>query len=269
MSCIFTSTHDLNAQFPAVAARKLGLDTVPLLCAEGDRCPGGDALGDPRPGALLRARRSHPGSCLSRGSAGTALRFEGGPVTVRVRTVWVREATPDDTGAIVSVTVAGWRTAYRDIVAPEKLADLPIDRWRHEIGVGLRRPVDDAFTYVAEIDGAFAGYCCVAAPARDSDLAPDVAELVGDVRGSRTLAGRCRRSIDARRRWGGWRACPTPKRFCGRSRRTGAQSGFYERLGWRRRRHGEDSLPLGRAGAVRYARPIEDAGRPATIGARR
>jgi len=33
VSCIFTSTHDLNAQFPAVAARKLGLDTVPLLCA--------------------------------------------------------------------------------------------------------------------------------------------------------------------------------------------------------------------------------------------
>src|SRR5262245_26546414 len=33
VSCIFTSTHDLNAEFPAVAARKIGLDTVPLLCA--------------------------------------------------------------------------------------------------------------------------------------------------------------------------------------------------------------------------------------------
>ena len=33
VSCIFTSTHDLNAEFPAVAARNLGLDTVPLLCA--------------------------------------------------------------------------------------------------------------------------------------------------------------------------------------------------------------------------------------------
>ena len=76
------------------------------------------------------------------------------------------------------MTVAGWRTAYRDIVAPEKLADLPIERWRHEVGVGLRRPVDDAFTYVAEIDGVFAGYCFVAAPGRESDLGPDVAELV-------------------------------------------------------------------------------------------
>lgn len=34
VGCIFTSTHDLNAEFPAVAARKLGLDTVPLLCAQ-------------------------------------------------------------------------------------------------------------------------------------------------------------------------------------------------------------------------------------------
>ena len=34
VSCIFTSTHDLNAEFPAVAARNLGLDAVPLLCAQ-------------------------------------------------------------------------------------------------------------------------------------------------------------------------------------------------------------------------------------------
>jgi chorismate mutase len=33
VSCIFTSTPDLNAQFPAVAARGLGLSRVPLLCA--------------------------------------------------------------------------------------------------------------------------------------------------------------------------------------------------------------------------------------------
>ena len=32
MSCLFTTTDDLNAEFPAVAARRLGLDRVPLLC---------------------------------------------------------------------------------------------------------------------------------------------------------------------------------------------------------------------------------------------
>ena len=33
VSVIFTCTGDLNAQFPAVAARRLGLDRVPLICA--------------------------------------------------------------------------------------------------------------------------------------------------------------------------------------------------------------------------------------------
>ena len=40
VSCIFTSTHDLNAEFPAVAARKVGLETVPLLCAREIDVPG-------------------------------------------------------------------------------------------------------------------------------------------------------------------------------------------------------------------------------------
>ncbi len=33
VSCIFTCTDDLDAEFPAVAARRLGLGGVPLLCA--------------------------------------------------------------------------------------------------------------------------------------------------------------------------------------------------------------------------------------------
>ena len=40
VSCIFTSTADLNAEFPAVAARRLGLDGVPLLCATEIDVPG-------------------------------------------------------------------------------------------------------------------------------------------------------------------------------------------------------------------------------------
>ncbi len=34
VSCLFTATADLNAEFPAVAARRLGLDSVPLLCTQ-------------------------------------------------------------------------------------------------------------------------------------------------------------------------------------------------------------------------------------------
>lgn len=33
VSIIFTSTPDLQAEFPAVAAREIGLSEVPLLCA--------------------------------------------------------------------------------------------------------------------------------------------------------------------------------------------------------------------------------------------
>jgi chorismate mutase len=33
VSCIFTATNDLHAEFPAVAARSLGFERVPLLCA--------------------------------------------------------------------------------------------------------------------------------------------------------------------------------------------------------------------------------------------
>lgn len=40
VSCIFTTTDDLDAEFPAVAARKLGLDQVPLLCSREIPVPG-------------------------------------------------------------------------------------------------------------------------------------------------------------------------------------------------------------------------------------
>jgi chorismate mutase len=40
VSCVFTCTGDLNAEFPAVAARELGWDRVPLLCAREVDVPG-------------------------------------------------------------------------------------------------------------------------------------------------------------------------------------------------------------------------------------
>ena len=40
VSCIFTLTEDLDAEFPAVAARNMGLSKVPLLCAREIPVPG-------------------------------------------------------------------------------------------------------------------------------------------------------------------------------------------------------------------------------------
>jgi chorismate mutase len=47
VSCIFTTTDDLDAEFPAVAARRIGLSAVPLLGAREMN----------RPGALSRVIR--------------------------------------------------------------------------------------------------------------------------------------------------------------------------------------------------------------------
>ena len=40
VSCLFTATEDLDAQFPAVAARNLGINSVPLMCAREIPVPG-------------------------------------------------------------------------------------------------------------------------------------------------------------------------------------------------------------------------------------
>jgi len=40
VSCIFTMTADLDAEFPAVAARRMGLSSVPLMCAREIPVPG-------------------------------------------------------------------------------------------------------------------------------------------------------------------------------------------------------------------------------------
>jgi chorismate mutase len=40
VSCLFTLTPDLHAEFPAVAAREMGLSGVPLMCAQELDVPG-------------------------------------------------------------------------------------------------------------------------------------------------------------------------------------------------------------------------------------
>jgi chorismate mutase len=40
VSCVFTATDDLDAEFPAVAARAVGFERVPLLCAREIPVPG-------------------------------------------------------------------------------------------------------------------------------------------------------------------------------------------------------------------------------------
>jgi GNAT superfamily N-acetyltransferase len=169
--------------------------------------------------------------------------------------VRIRDATPDDTDAIVSVTATGWRTAYRGIVAPERLADLPVARWRHEVHVGLLRPVEDAFSYVAEIDGEFAGYCFVAAPSREPDLGPDMAELVAiyvepdhwrQGAGEALMSAAMERLADL----------PYMEVVLWTFKENAPAIAFYERLGWRRD-GAEQVHPRSQAVAVRFRHPAK------------
>ena len=54
VSCVFTATRDLNAEFPAVAARALGFERVPLLVRAGDPRTAFHATRDQGADPLLR-----------------------------------------------------------------------------------------------------------------------------------------------------------------------------------------------------------------------
>jgi len=166
----------------------------------------------------------------------------------------VREATPEDAEAIVTVTAEGWRVGYRGIVAPERLADLPIERWRHEVGVGLRRPIGDAFTRVAEIDDDFAGYCYVAAPAREAEPGARTAELVAMyVASAHWRHGVGTALMDAA--LDRLAELPYDGAFLWTFKENDRAIGFYERHGWRR--DGAEKVhPRAQAVAVRFRRPL-------------
>jgi GNAT superfamily N-acetyltransferase len=120
--------------------------------------------------------------------------------------------------------------------------------------------VDDAFTYVAEMEDGFAGYCFVAAPARDSDLGPDVAELVAMYVSPdhwRAGAGTALMKAALQR----LASLPYREAVLWTFKANERAIAFYERHGWR----SDDTEKLhARSGrlAVRYVRSIQDAWRP-------
>ncbi|MDP9187631.1 MAG: GNAT family N-acetyltransferase [Actinomycetota bacterium] len=90
----------------------------------------------------------------------------------------VRAATEEDAEEIVRLTEAGWRVAYNGIVPTEQIENLPVSAWRHDVTSGLRSPVADSFSRIAEVDGNVVGYCYVAAPGRDEPADSRIAEVV-------------------------------------------------------------------------------------------
>jgi GNAT superfamily N-acetyltransferase len=88
----------------------------------------------------------------------------------------VRRALPWDAGAIAATHVAAWRAAYRGLLADELLERTSVAQrerfWRRT----LAGP-DAPLVFVAEREGAVAGFCAVSEPSRDEDADPDVAEI--------------------------------------------------------------------------------------------
>ncbi len=68
ISVLFTTSPDLTAAFPAAAARGIGFQTVPLMCASEIDVPGAKRLVYPRHDArLLHAHaRRNPSRLLAR-----------------------------------------------------------------------------------------------------------------------------------------------------------------------------------------------------------
>jgi len=126
------------------------------------------------------------------------------------------------------VTAAGWRAGYADR-RPEKLAELPVERWRHEVGIGLKRPVGDAFTLRAEIDGSSPLLLRRRAlPRADLRATP---RSCGDVRDPghwRQGAGEALMSAAMER----LSELPYEEAVLWTFRRTSARSPFYEHHGW-------------------------------------
>jgi ribosomal protein S18 acetylase RimI-like enzyme len=157
----------------------------------------------------------------------------------------VRRASADDSLAIETVRVHGWRSAYRHVFPPDELDALPIDaeRWRSR----LRVPPRGWTTMVCEDGGSVVGFSSVG-PSRDADGLGELYAIYVEPEAWSTGAGRALMEAAERQLASEYDAAllwvleDNP-----RARR------FYERAGWTAdgARKAEERLGV-RAPEVRY-----------------
>jgi ribosomal protein S18 acetylase RimI-like enzyme len=83
----------------------------------------------------------------------------------------IRRATPDDAGAMASLHVAAWQTAYRGLVPDAFLDGLVVDRRAQRIRESLSAQAEE--TYLAEQEGNLLGMLTIGA-CRDEDVDPAI-----------------------------------------------------------------------------------------------
>jgi GNAT superfamily N-acetyltransferase len=164
--------------------------------------------------------------------------------------VRVRDAAPGDGRRFEEVRVAGWRAAYRGIIADEFLDALTVEDARVEQREAwLAAPPPGQVFLVAELDGEAVGGA-ILLPVRDDDL-DDAAELAALY-------------VDPDRRYGGigtalllagFERMPQPLHVLWTLEGNAAGRRFYERHGFRPdgRRAPAERLP-GSPTEVRYTR---------------
>lgn len=96
--------------------------------------------------------------------------------------VSVRIAWADDAAAIAQVQVAAWQQSYADLLPPEILAELPVDRFAEQWQQSIARPKDARQRVLVALERATVRGFAATAPATDVDAAPikdaELAELV-------------------------------------------------------------------------------------------
>jgi ribosomal protein S18 acetylase RimI-like enzyme len=92
--------------------------------------------------------------------------------------VVVREADPEDAGAVAGVHVRAWQAAYRGLMPDEWLDDLTVER-RTETWTGILTESAGKGTTLVGDDGpaGVVGFCSVQLPSRDEDAGPSTAEI--------------------------------------------------------------------------------------------
>ena len=83
----------------------------------------------------------------------------------------VRPATPADAAALATVRIAGWRRAYRGLVADTVLDGFDLERETARMAAVLASPPEYSQLVAEGADGALAGYCMFG-PDRDHEDLP-------------------------------------------------------------------------------------------------
>ena len=140
----------------------------------------------------------------------------------------IREALPEDAGAIARVHVASWQGAYRGIMPDAVLEHLSVAQWTDDWEARLEPP--ERLTFVVEVEGVIQGWASIG-PCRDEAAGEDSGELYGIYLdpacwSQRLGAGLYLRAETALRASGFTEACAWVLEANARARR------FYEKAGY-------------------------------------